>query len=95
MPKFTGKKRTFMNNPPFLSKDKGEEKTKTKSRQSLDFALGVGEKGSGITKAQYNTAKKEIQNLGLNPVHNYGKFVTLLKEAGATNIPTSINAMRI
>ena len=96
MPKFTGKKRTFMNNPPFLSKGEGkEEKTSTKPRQSLDFALGVGEEGSGITKAQYNTAKKEIQNLGLNPVHNYGKFVTLLKEAGATNIPTSINAMRI
>ena len=95
MPNFTGKKRTFMNQPPFLSKGKGESKQSSKPRQSLDFALRVGEEGSGITKAQYLAAKKQIQAEGLNPVKNYGKFVKLLKDAGATNVPSSINAMRV
>lgn len=95
MPKFTGKKRTFMNNPPFLNKGENIKSGKDIPVQNLYDALSVGEEGSGVTKDQYKTAVSNLKKDGKNPIKNYGAFAAALKDAGATNIPTSINALRV
>ena len=95
MPKFTGKKRTFMNNPPFLSKGENIKSGEEIPTQNMYDALSVGVEGSGVTKAQYNEAVSTIKKAGKNPIENYGAFVAALEKAGATNIPKSINTLRI
>ena len=47
--------------------------------------------GSGVTKEQYNAAVNAMQ--GKNPVENYDEFADNLRQAGATDVPDSINML--